>query len=41
MTDIEYSATDKKGKTYHNTWVTDIPINKYNAYTIAQGGRAR
>lgn len=38
---LEYWVTDKKGKTYHNTWVTDIPINKDNAYTIAKGCRAR
>lgn len=38
---IEYWVTDKKGKTYHNSWVTDIEINKKNAYDIARGGRAR
>lgn len=38
---LEYWVVDTKGKTYHNTWVTDILINKENAYAIAQGGRAR
>ncbi|MBF5059056.1 transposase [Candidatus Neptunochlamydia vexilliferae] len=38
---LEYWVTDKKGKTYHNTWVTDTQINKENAYDIARGGRAR
>ena len=38
---LEYWVTDKKGKTYHNTWITDIEINKENAYDIARGGRAR
>lgn len=38
---LEYWVTDKKGKTYHNTWITDIEINKENAYDIAKGGRTR
>ena len=38
---LEYWSTGKKGKVYHNTWVTDIEINKANAYTIARGGRTR
>jgi len=38
---LEYWAVDKNGKTYHNTWVTDIEIIKENAFQIARGGRAR
>jgi len=38
---LEYWVTDKKGKTYHNTWVTDIEITKKNAFQIVRGGRAR
>lgn len=38
---LEYWCTDKKGKTYHNTWITDIKINKDNVYAIARGGRTR
>jgi len=38
---LEYWVTDKKGKTYHNSWVTDIHINKENTYDIARGGRSR
>ena len=38
---LEYWVTDKKGKTYHNTWITDTLITKDNAYTIVRGGRAR
>jgi len=38
---LEYWATDKKGKVYHNSWVTDIEISKDNMYDIARGGRVR
>ena len=38
---LEYWVTDKKGKTYHNSWITDIGITKDNVFNIARGGRAR
>lgn len=38
---LEYWVIDEKGRTYHNTWITDILITKENAYKIAQGGRTR
>jgi len=38
---LEYWVTDKKGKVFHNTWITDFKISKENAYSIARGGRTR
>jgi len=39
---LEYWTYNRKGKqTYHNTWITNIPITKNNVFKLAQGGRAR
>lgn len=39
---IEYSLINEKGKrTYHNSWVTDLEVNKNNIVTLAQAGRCR
>ncbi len=39
---IEYWEINGKGKTtYHNSWITDIPIIQNNVYDIARGGRVR
>jgi len=36
---IEYWETDKKSKTQHFCWVTDIAITDENVYDIMRGGR--
>ncbi len=39
---FEYWEVDSNGKTsYHNTWITDIPITEENVYKLTCGGRAR
>jgi len=39
---IEYSLINEKGKrTYYNSWVTDIEVNKNNIVKLAQAGRCR
>jgi len=38
----EYWLYDEKGKnTYHNGWVTDIPIGEHNIREIVRGGRCK
>lgn len=38
---LEYWGPSKRGKGYHNTWITDIKITQENVYDIARGGRTR
>ena len=38
---FEYSLFNKGKRTYHNTWVTDIEINRSNVKRLAEGGRAK
>lgn len=39
---IEYQQRNASGKiTYRNSWITDIPITKENAVTLAKAGRCR
>ena len=38
---FEYSILDNKKRSYHNTWVTDIPIKKSNIKKLVEGGRAK
>jgi hypothetical protein len=39
---LELAVYNKNGDLeYHNSWVTDILITKYNAYQLCQGGRAK
>lgn len=39
---LELSVYDRNGDLeYHNSWVTDILITKYNAYQLCRGGRAK
>jgi hypothetical protein len=38
---FEYWIMDKGKKTYHNSWVTDIEIDKDNIRDMVRGGRSR
>ncbi len=38
---FEYWLVDKNKVTYHNSWVTDIPINCDNVSDLVRGGRCR
>ncbi len=38
---FEYSIFKGKKRTYHNSWVTDISINRDNIIQLVKGGRAR
>jgi hypothetical protein len=38
---FEYWIIDKEKVTYHNSWVTDININKGNVRELVRGGRCR
>lgn len=39
---LEYSLYNAQGKrTFHNSWVTDIPVTETNIKTLAQAGRCR
>lgn len=38
---FEYWLIDKEKVAYHNSWVTDIPINEHNIRELVRGGRCR
>ena len=38
---VEVVVIDKKGKEYHNAFITDIEINKNNVHEITRAGRTR
>lgn len=38
---IDYTETKPNGKTYHNTWITDITVTKSNALKLVRAGRAK
>jgi hypothetical protein len=38
---FEYWLIDKEKVTYHNSWVTDIPISRDNVRELVRGGRCR
>jgi len=38
---FEYWLVDRNKVTYHNSWVTDIPINEQNIRELVRGGRCR
>lgn len=38
---FEYWIIDKEKVTYHNSWITDIPINEQNIRDLVRGGRSR
>ena len=38
---VDCKVTNRRGKTSHFSWVTDIPVTKENVFQIARGGRAR
>lgn len=38
---FEYWLIDKNKVTYHNSWVTDIPISRDNVKDLVRGGRCR
>lgn len=38
---FEFSLTDNVKVTYHNSWVTDIPIAEHNIRELTKGGRCR
>ena len=38
---FQYSLIVKGKVTYHNSWVTDIPVTEHNVADLVRGGRAR
>jgi len=38
---FEYWLIDKEKVTYHNSWVTDIPISRDNVRELVRGGRCK
>ena len=38
---FDYSQVAKEKVTYHNSWVTDITVDKHNKAKLVKGGRAR
>jgi len=41
VTWLSYELSDKGKKTYHNTWVTDLPVSETNIEELVRIGRCR